>query len=97
MRVITAGTLSEYMRRHPDAAGALRAWHRLTRASDWGNLADTRRTFRHADQVGCCTIFDIRGNHYRLIAHVDYRCKLVFLRHFLTHPEYDEGDWKNDC
>ncbi len=67
------------------------------RAATWTSLVDTRRTFPHADRVGHCTIFNVRGNHYRLITHVDYRCQLVFLRHFLTHPEYDEGDWKNDC
>lgn len=97
MRVITRGTLSGYMERHPDAAGALRAWYRLTRSADWASLADTRRTFPHADPYGCCTIFNIRGNHYRLITHIDYTFRLVFLRHFLTHPEYDEEDWKNDC
>lgn len=97
MRVITTGTLRGYMEQYPHAAAALRAWYRLTLSASWRSLAETRATLRHADQYGCCKIFNIRGNHFRLITHVDYRFQLVFLRHFLSHPEYDEEDWRNDC
>ncbi|MFB2976909.1 type II toxin-antitoxin system HigB family toxin [Microseira sp. BLCC-F43] len=33
---------------------------------------------------------------YRLITLVDYKYQKVFIRHVLTHAEYDKEDWKND-
>lgn len=40
------------------------------------------------------TIFDIGGNRYRLIAVIHYNRSKVYIRHVLTHAEYDRGDWK---
>jgi mRNA interferase HigB len=50
--------------------------------------------FGTADFVGDKTVFDIGGNKYRLIAYIHYRAKIVFIKHILTHAEYDKGDWK---
>ncbi|MGI2902303.1 type II toxin-antitoxin system HigB family toxin [Tolypothrix sp. VBCCA 56010] len=52
--------------------------------------------FPSADQVSNLTIFNIGGNNYRLITLVDYNYQKVFIRHVLTHAEYDKEDWKND-
>jgi mRNA-degrading endonuclease HigB of HigAB toxin-antitoxin module len=52
-------------------------------------------------QVDCCLVFNIRGNHYRLICRVSYAnpwtSGTFYLKHFLTHAEYDEDRWKKDC
>lgn len=66
---------------------------RLCRAT---NLMELRQTFQAADSVGNFTVFNIRGNHYRLIALIDYERHEVYVRHILTHPEYDTDKWKND-
>jgi mRNA interferase HigB len=42
------------------------------------------------------TVFNIGGNRYRLIARVEYEQQRVYIRHVLTHAEYDKGAWKND-
>lgn len=47
-----------------------------------------------ADKVGKFTVFDIGGNKYRLIAAIHYNRKKVYIRHVLTHAEYDRGKWK---
>ena len=31
---------------------------------------------------------------YRLIVKVDYRANLLLVKAFLTHKEYDRGEWK---
>jgi mRNA interferase HigB len=41
-------------------------------------------------------VFNIGGNKYRLIVFIDYTYQKVFIRHVLTHAEYDKDDWKND-
>jgi len=47
-----------------------------------------------ADGVGKYTVFNIKGNAYRLIVEINYRSRRLFLRHVLTHAEYDKGAWK---
>ena len=54
----------------------------------------TRNDFRHADVVGRRTIFNIKGNKYRLIARVNYRTRRVFILHVLTQEEYGRGAWE---
>ncbi len=55
---------------------------------------EVRLTFPTADAVGRFTIFNIKGNAYRLITEINYRTGRIFLRHLLTHAEYDKGAWK---
>jgi mRNA interferase HigB len=52
-------------------------------------LAEVRRDFPHADPVGDLTIFNIHGNHYRLIARIDYSRQKIYVAEVLTHAEYD--------
>jgi len=97
MRVIARPALRAFANAHPDAASWLDGWWTTTRNASWQHLGDVRRTYNATDVFGCCTIFDVRGNHYRLITHIDYACQLVFVRAVLTHAEYDRGAWKHDC
>jgi mRNA interferase HigB len=97
MLIITERRLIAYTKQHPQAANSLLRWGALVRSAKWRNLAETRRTFAHADQIGHCTVFNIKGNDYRLITRMDYGLQTVTLRYFLTHGEYDRGRWKKDC
>jgi mRNA interferase HigB len=75
----------------------LRVWLKITKRAKWQSLADTRKDFPHADLVGVCTVFNIKGNDYRLITKIYYENQKVLVRFVLTHSEYDKGKWKNDC
>jgi mRNA interferase HigB len=94
MHVISRKRLKEAASRRADLEGPLDAWFRITKKATWTNLADVRKTFARADAVGKLTIFDIKGNQYRLIAEINYRFGRVYIRHVLTHAEYDRGGWK---
>jgi mRNA interferase HigB len=39
-------------------------------------------------------VFNIRGNKYRLVSVNKHRWHVVYIRHILTHAEYDRGKWK---
>ena len=94
MRVIARRALLRFSEKHRDALAPLMNWYRIARRAHWRNLADVRADFSHADVVGRRTVFNIRGNHYRLIARVNYRTRRVFILYVLTHVEYSKGDWK---
>lgn len=97
MHVISVRRLREFWQQNPDAEEPLRRWYRISKKAEWKNLAETRSEFPHADLAGVCTIFNIKGNAYRLISKIYYPNKTVLVRIVLTHPEYDKGSWKHDC
>lgn len=94
MHVISRKKLREAALRHRDLEAALDVWFRVAKHSAWRSLADVRHTWRAADVVGKWTVFNIKGNHYRLITEINYLCQRVYIRHVLTHAEYDRGGWK---
>lgn len=73
---------------------ALDAWFRIAKRAIWQDLTDVRRTFASADAVERWTVFNVRGNKYRLITEINYRFRRGYIRHLLTHAEYDRERWK---
>lgn len=55
---------------------------------------EIRLTFPSADKVGDLVVFNIGGNKYRLIASIHFNRGKIYVRHILTHREYDKGAWK---
>lgn len=96
MRVISRRKLREFWEEHSKAQSTLADWYRITAKADWGCFADVRSTFGTADQVGKFTVFDIGGNKFRLIVVIHFDKKRVYIRHVLTHEQYDRGSWKDD-
>jgi mRNA interferase HigB len=97
VHVISRKALKEAAGRHPDVEASLETWYRTAKKAQWKSLTDVRKTYPHADLVGTCTVFNIKGNEYRLIVRINYRTGRVFIRHILTHAEYDRGSWKHEC
>lgn len=83
--------------KHADASVPLDAWYRIAKKAGWKNITDVRKTFSSADAAGTCTVFNIKGNRYRLITWINYETQKIFIKHVLTHAEYSKEDWKNDC
>ncbi len=96
MHVISLKKLRQFWARRPEAEGPLRAWHQAMEREHWEGFAELRIRFPSADQVGKFTVFNLGGNKYRLIAAIHYNRGKVFVRHVLTHQEYDRGHWKSD-
>jgi len=72
----------------------LKAWYRTAKKARWQNLAEVRQVYPHADVVGVLTVFNIRGNHYRLVAGINYQYQQIFIKAIMTHEEYDKDNWK---
>jgi len=94
MHVISRKKLKEAAVRHPDVEAALDAWFRIAKHALWQDLTDVRKTFATGDAVESCTVFNIKGNKYRLITEINYRLRRVYIRHVLTHAQYGREKWK---
>lgn len=55
-------------------------------------MAEVRASFRHTDVVGEKTVFNIKGNDYRLIVHINYQAGIIYIKYLLTHV--DEEDFR---
>jgi mRNA interferase HigB len=97
MRIISRKALREYWERHPASEEVLSDWYNKIRKLEPLGFVELRETFSSADRVGDCVVFDVGGNKYRVIAHVDYDIQILWIRFVLSHPEYDRGKWKADC
>jgi mRNA interferase HigB len=96
MRVISKRILRDFWKKHPQAESGLLLWYQRIFDSKLENFNDIRQVFPSADLVGNFTVFNIKGNHYRLITYIDYEYQQLFVRAVLTHAEYDKENWKND-
>lgn len=55
---------------------------------------EVRQTYPSADFVDPYTVFNIKGNAYRLIVKIEYKWQIVFVKDLLNHADYDKGGWK---
>jgi len=95
MRIFSKPILRDFWDKHPNSKSALENWYDITKHAQWGNFAGMRTDFPSVDKVGILYVFNIGGNKYRLIAAVHFNTQRVFVRHILTHREYDRGHWKD--
>src|SRR5205823_14349969 len=80
-------------------ATAFEDWFKLARKARWHNFQDTEATLGQTDVATgdtgrTATIFDIGGNKYRILAHVDYMRQVVKIEAVLDHMDYDKKLWK---
>jgi mRNA interferase HigB len=94
VRIVSKAAIREFAVVHDDALEPLMHWYHVTKRAQWRHLTDVRQDFRHADAAGGYTVFNVAGNKYRLIAAIKYQWQVVYIRHILTHTDYDKGKWK---
>lgn len=95
MRVISPKLLRQFWAVHAGARKPLSLWLKLARTADWICFADVQLLLgKRVDRYKRFVIFDIGGNKYRLIAAIHFNTGIVYIRHVLTHAEYDLDKWK---
>jgi len=91
MRVISRRVLTEFSRQHRLAATPLRVWYAIIKANAYPDSHRPKADFGTADfRKNGILIFNIGGNKYRLVAHFRYDIGIVFIKHIVTHAEYDK-------
>jgi mRNA interferase HigB len=96
MHLISIRNLRIDAAQFPDVKKQIDDWYATVKKADWQNLEDVRRIYRDAEAVRNFTVFNLKGNNYRLIAGIDYENQVIYYKYFLTHAQYDKGNWKND-
>lgn len=98
MHVFTEKVLKEFAKKHADAATLLKAWLKLAEQGDFRDLTELKKTFGSVDMVPVKKrdfyVFNIGGNKYRLVAAIHFNTQNLYIRHVLTHAEYDTDKWK---
>jgi mRNA interferase HigB len=96
MHLISIKKLRADAYKFPDVGRQIQDWYSNVEEAEWRNLEDVRQIYRDAESVGNFTVFNIKGNTYRLIVDIDYEDNTIYYKYFLTHAEYDKNYWKND-
>lgn len=94
MKIVHWGRARKFFQQHKSAEEPLKQWRATAQEADWKNFPDVRRTFNTADGVKGKIVFDIKGNEVRLIAIGQFQNGTLYIRHVLTHEEYDSAEWK---
>lgn len=94
MHIITQSRIWEAKKQFPESASALDGWYRIIKRNEFNNFAELKKSFNAVDRVGDRVVFNVGGNKLRLIAHIHFQRKKVYIRHILTHKEYDKNNWK---
>jgi len=96
MRVIAKRTLRAFWEsnsKYSNAQASLEAWHEEALKADWTNPQDIKAQFKSASILkDSRVVFNIKGNHYRLIVKINYPYGIVYIRFIGTHAQYDEID-----
>jgi mRNA interferase HigB len=93
MHVISVKKLREFWEKHPDAEQPLRIWYGDVRRSTWRSTNEIKHNYSTASFLPSNrVVFNIRGNHYRLVVIVAYRSGIVYIRFIGAHEEYDRID-----
>ena len=91
MVVMHKKTIRAYGAANPRAKEALDLWYAQVVEVSWATPTDVRNTMGYADQIGDERfVFNIKGNHYRLIVKIHYNSGRMFIRFVGTHAEYSK-------
>ena len=97
MRIISERRIREFWESTNDAESSFREWIYQVRMADWTSFVDVHKTFNSTDLHNGLLIFNVGGNKFRVIAKVEYKKHLLFIKTVLTHKEYDVHNAWCDC
>jgi mRNA interferase HigB len=100
MRLLNRTALDRFVKKHQAAAQWIAHWTQVVEQATWDNIQDVRATFPSADGVFfkrtrlVVTVFNVKGNEYRLLTVINYVKQEVLVWQIMTHAEYAKEKWK---
>lgn len=78
MHLISIRNLRADASKYPDAVEPINSWYQVVKSASWHKLNEVRQVYPTADVVSNFTVFNIKGNAYRLIVSIDYEIQTVY-------------------
>ncbi|MBX3164541.1 MAG: type II toxin-antitoxin system HigB family toxin [Bacteroidetes bacterium] len=89
--IIARKTLLDYCKKYPVAAAALYEWYHEFENCDFKNFNELKQKYGNASIVADDrVVFNIMGNHFRLVVRLVFEFKAVQIKWFGTHTEYNK-------
>lgn len=91
MRVIAKKVLRDFWEIHDDCEQQLKSWFQEASIAHWKNPNEIKLDFPSASILNDNrVVFNIKGNHYRLIVKLNYDYQMIWIRFIGTHAAYDK-------
>ena len=100
MTLVGHDVLRKAGRRNVPLRNWLATWAVVVANVIWQSIDEVRATYPSADGVKLdsgfvVTVFNVKGNEYRLLTSIDYDAEIVQVLEVLSHAEYDKQLWKS--
>lgn len=93
MRVIAKKVLRDFWNKHSGCEKQLKSWYLEVSTAKWLSVNDIKNEYPSASiLIDNRVVFNIKGNHYRLLVRINYSYQIVWIRFIGTHNEYDKVD-----
>jgi len=93
MRIISRRNLFDFADKHTNSKQVIIEWCNVIKKSEWKTPNDFISAFPTCVILpNNRVIFHIKGNHYRLIASVNYKAQRMYIKFIGTHAAYDKID-----
>jgi mRNA interferase HigB len=91
LRVIAKKVLRDFWEIHADCEQQLKSWFQEASNAQWKNPNEIKLDFPSASILNDNrVVFNIKGNHYRLIVKLNYDYQMIWIRFIGTHAAYDK-------
>lgn len=95
-RIVAKRTIREFWEKYPDSKDYLETWYDTVKNANWKNPNDIKNFYSAISILkNSRVVFNIKGNHYRLVAKINFDRQWLFIRFIGTHKDYDKIDANN--
>ena len=93
MHIISRKPFRDAAEQYPNSRVAIDDCYRVLRNGTFKTPDELRQVFPSLDNFKYLDrwwVIDISGNHLRLLAFIDFELNRLYVRHIVTHAEYDK-------
>ncbi len=91
MNVISKRTIVKFYEKYAQSKSSLEVWYADAKKSVWSTPDDIKKVYSDASFLADNrVVFNIKGNDYRLVVHLDYLRKIIRVKFIGTHSQYDK-------
>ncbi|KAE9527953.1 MULTISPECIES: type II toxin-antitoxin system HigB family toxin [Testudinibacter] len=94
MIVVGTELLLSFCKKHANSEKAIKTWLQQVKQAAWKTPQEIKNAYRNSDFLpNNRVIFNIKGNHYRLVVKVRYLNGIVKIEWIGTHAEYSKQNF----